>query len=366
MQCDYPKIAVAFELLLKYLTNLLSERLPQNWWSINAKLPQFVHRIGNVNGAKEVLKTAGYCVEEVGTLSFPEDKRKMPDRELLSVVSAELLIAKAECERARRGGCEWLPSPLRQRQRQDFVKKASPEEDKLRRNLSDIPAQPPHPNQWTGHNNLSHPEGPHNSSVQPSSHFQSTSSPNAEEHQQPVVAATHSQHVHITNRLPPEESLGFRVSPSPDYSDDSAGLGRHRHHQERPSPSDLSRSFDDRPHSRGRDFVCDGGLTTEQPRRTGQEAFQQIDQLEQATGEEQATREGVEEKREEAVEEEQEEAVEEKQQEDEEALQEDKEEELQGDEEEELQGNEEEELQEDEEEELREDVEDCQESGTAG
>ena len=109
IQCDYPKIAVAFDFLLKYITNLLSERLPQNWWSINTKLPQFVHRISNVKGAKEVLKTAGYCIEQHGTLSFPEDKRKVPDRELLSVVSAELLIAKAECERAKQGcDMDWL------------------------------------------------------------------------------------------------------------------------------------------------------------------------------------------------------------------------------------------------------------------
>ena len=291
IQCDYPKIAVAFDFLLKYITNLLAERLPQNWWSINTKLPQFVHRIANVKGAKEVLKTAGYCIEQHGTLSFPEDKRKVPDRELLSVVSAELLIAKAECERARQGGHELLPSPLVLQQQRGLAKETLLEEEQLHHNLSDLSSQLPHPNQRTDYDKLSHsdhhPEGLQHFSMQPGSHFQPASTPHAEEHQQPV--ATHPQHDSVAKSSHPEGSLGFPTSPWSSYSDHSVGPGGEQHHQEQIPPSDLTHSSNDRPlsHPRG-NLVHDVQLTTELRKQTEQEPFQAPSQLEQAAGEEQA------------------------------------------------------------------------------
>ena len=87
----------AYDLLLKYVINLLKPKRPQVWRTIKTNNTAFRARVDCMEGARGILKTVGYTVETPTTLQFPETTVE-PDRERLCAVAAELLMAKLEVE----------------------------------------------------------------------------------------------------------------------------------------------------------------------------------------------------------------------------------------------------------------------------
>ena len=79
----------------KYIVNLLQRQLPHKWWSLNTRNAQFSHRIKVMQGWDSLMKDVGYSERgEAGALTFPTDQRTAPDRSRVSLIAAELLIAK--------------------------------------------------------------------------------------------------------------------------------------------------------------------------------------------------------------------------------------------------------------------------------
>ena len=87
----------AYDLLLKYVINLLKEKRPQVWRSIKTNNTAFKARVACMKGAEEILRNAGYTEARENSMCFP-DSVEEPDKERLSVIAAELLMAKLEVE----------------------------------------------------------------------------------------------------------------------------------------------------------------------------------------------------------------------------------------------------------------------------
>ena len=92
-------IAQAFDLLLKYVINLLKPKRPQVWRSIKTTNSHFCARVDCMVGARLILEKIGYSDKETDptAMQFP-DHVKEPDKEKLHVIAAELLMAKLEAE----------------------------------------------------------------------------------------------------------------------------------------------------------------------------------------------------------------------------------------------------------------------------
>ena len=77
--------------------NLLQRQLPHKWWSLNTRNAQFNHRIKVMKGWDSLMKSVGYSeLGEAGALTFPVDQRAAPNRHMISLIAAELLIAKTK------------------------------------------------------------------------------------------------------------------------------------------------------------------------------------------------------------------------------------------------------------------------------
>lgn len=92
----------AYDLLLKYVINLLKNKRPQVWRSIKTNNTAFKARVSCMNGSTEILQTVGYTVARENAMCFPDDVEE-PDKERLFVIAAELLMAKLEVEQMNKG-----------------------------------------------------------------------------------------------------------------------------------------------------------------------------------------------------------------------------------------------------------------------
>lgn len=90
-------ISQAYDLLLKYVINLLKPKRPQVWRSIKTTNSHFCARVDCMVGARHILKDIGYSVEQDTSMQFPDDVVE-PDKEKLHVIAAELLMAKLDVE----------------------------------------------------------------------------------------------------------------------------------------------------------------------------------------------------------------------------------------------------------------------------
>jgi len=87
----------AYDLLLKYVINLMKPRRPHCWRSIKTNNLAFRARVACMDGGKDILKTIGYSVVTETAIEFPESTNE-PNRKLLEAVAAELLMAKLEVD----------------------------------------------------------------------------------------------------------------------------------------------------------------------------------------------------------------------------------------------------------------------------
>jgi len=87
----------AYDLLLKYVINLMKPRRPQVWRSIKTNNTAFRARVSCMEGAKEILSNVGYSVVTETAMQFPEHITE-PNRALLEAIAAELLMAKLEVD----------------------------------------------------------------------------------------------------------------------------------------------------------------------------------------------------------------------------------------------------------------------------
>ena len=87
----------AYDLLLKYVINLMKPRRPQVWRSIKTNNTAFKARVSCMEGAKDILKSVGYSVVTETAMQFP-DSTNEPNRTLLEAIAAELLMAKLEVD----------------------------------------------------------------------------------------------------------------------------------------------------------------------------------------------------------------------------------------------------------------------------
>ena len=87
----------AYDLLLKYVINLMKPKRPQVWRSIKTNNTAFKARVACMEGAKDILERVGYSVVTDTAMQFPEDVVE-PDRSRLEAIAAELLMAKLEVD----------------------------------------------------------------------------------------------------------------------------------------------------------------------------------------------------------------------------------------------------------------------------
>ncbi len=90
-------MTAAYDLLLKYVINLLKVKRPQVWRSIKTNNTAFKARVACMRGAGEILKNAGYTEAKENAMCFP-DSVEEPDKQRLAVIAAELLMAKLDVE----------------------------------------------------------------------------------------------------------------------------------------------------------------------------------------------------------------------------------------------------------------------------
>lgn len=102
-----------FDSLLKYVFNLIKPNRPSAWRSIKMKSAYFENRVDCMEGARDVLKLAGYSVEKTGSLEFPEHVRE-PDRLMLCELASELLLAKLNIEAMQAQRASSQSSPRKQ------------------------------------------------------------------------------------------------------------------------------------------------------------------------------------------------------------------------------------------------------------
>ena len=102
-------LITAFDGLLKYMTNLILPKRPLKWRSINTANTSFMRHVASMKGYEEILRTAGYTEKDGNSLTFPESVEE-PDQAKLSVLAAELLMAKLEVKQIKRE----TPKPAKQ------------------------------------------------------------------------------------------------------------------------------------------------------------------------------------------------------------------------------------------------------------
>ena len=90
-------MTAVFDSLLKYINNLLKPKRPPVWRTIKTNIPWFENRVDCIEGARDVLKIAGYSEEKQDSLEFP-DYVQEPDKPKLYILTAELHMAKLELE----------------------------------------------------------------------------------------------------------------------------------------------------------------------------------------------------------------------------------------------------------------------------
>lgn len=91
------KMSEAYDLLLKYVMNLLKPKRPPAWRTINCSNSYFKSRVNCMDGARDILCVIGYSRDTGSALEFPDDVVE-PDRPHLQEVAAELLMAKLEMD----------------------------------------------------------------------------------------------------------------------------------------------------------------------------------------------------------------------------------------------------------------------------
>ena len=89
-------MATAYDLLLKYVMNLIRPKRPQAWRSINITNKAFAS-INYMEGGRDILRMIGYSEVTQTSMEFPEDVEE-PERERLIIIAAELLMANLEVE----------------------------------------------------------------------------------------------------------------------------------------------------------------------------------------------------------------------------------------------------------------------------
>ena len=87
----------SFDGLLKYTTSLIIPKRPIKWRSINTASPFFESHVASMKEYEEILRTAGYTEKEEASIKFPEHIQE-PDKTNLTILAAELLMAKLEVE----------------------------------------------------------------------------------------------------------------------------------------------------------------------------------------------------------------------------------------------------------------------------
>jgi hypothetical protein len=88
----------AYDLLLKFVINLLKPNRPPVWRSIKTNNTAFRARVACMRGYEDILKTAGYTEKKEDSLQFPESVQE-PDKQKLYVIAAELLMARLEVDK---------------------------------------------------------------------------------------------------------------------------------------------------------------------------------------------------------------------------------------------------------------------------
>ena len=92
----------AFDLLLKYVINLLKPIRPLLWRSINTSSSAFKARVACMKGYGHILRTIGYTEWDGTCLKFPDHVLE-PDSTKLYTLISELLMAKIEVEQLSNG-----------------------------------------------------------------------------------------------------------------------------------------------------------------------------------------------------------------------------------------------------------------------
>ena len=110
-------ISQAYDLLLKYVTNLLKPAKPPVWRSIKTTNSHFCARVDCMKGARKILEVIGYSVMGTSSMQFPDSVME-PDKDKLHIIAAELLMAKLEVNDTLRNPppAPSSPSPVKRTQ----------------------------------------------------------------------------------------------------------------------------------------------------------------------------------------------------------------------------------------------------------
>ena len=90
-------LVTAFDLLLRYTTNLLKPKLPALWRTIPVTSGTFKARVDCMKGARDILKLIGYANQTETAVKFADEQHE-PNRDKLVEIAAEILLAKVETE----------------------------------------------------------------------------------------------------------------------------------------------------------------------------------------------------------------------------------------------------------------------------
>ena len=90
------------DVLFMYILDLLisDNHRPLRWRIIDTASPFFKSRVACMEGYEEILQIAGYTVKKGTSLMIPEDVLE-PDKAKLSILAAELLMAKLEVKQMK-------------------------------------------------------------------------------------------------------------------------------------------------------------------------------------------------------------------------------------------------------------------------
>ncbi|KAL5466679.1 hypothetical protein EMCRGX_G030823 [Ephydatia muelleri] len=94
---DLVMLVTAFDLLLRYTTNLLKPKLPALWRTIPVTSGTFKARVDCMKGARDILKLIGYANQTETAVKFADEQLE-PNRDKLVEIAAEILLAKVETE----------------------------------------------------------------------------------------------------------------------------------------------------------------------------------------------------------------------------------------------------------------------------
>ena len=103
----------AYDLLLKFVINLLKPNRPPVWRSIKTNNTAFKARVACMKGYEDILRTAGYTEKDENSLQFPDHVQE-PDKTKLYVIAAELLMARLEVDQMNRATQSRQEEPRRE------------------------------------------------------------------------------------------------------------------------------------------------------------------------------------------------------------------------------------------------------------